>query len=72
VRKQIELPAVVADNDEVVADEEEDEAAVAVLTEVEETKVITKLEMSSRRLKVKISNELLVALERMQIKFKLN
>ena len=73
VKKQVELPAVVSDVEEGMNEEEEAEnGTVAVLTEIEETKVITKLEMPSRRLKIKIANELLVALERMQIKFKLN
>jgi DNA polymerase-3 subunit alpha len=40
--------------------------------EVEEIKVVTKLTMASRKLKIKISNELLVELEKMQINFKLN
>ncbi|SHG87551.1 DNA polymerase III, alpha subunit [Flavobacterium micromati] len=40
--------------------------------EVEEIKVVTKLTMPSRKLKIKISNELLQELEKMQINFKLN
>jgi DNA polymerase-3 subunit alpha len=40
--------------------------------EVEEIKVVTKLTMPSRKLKIKISNELLQQLEKMQINFKLN
>ncbi len=40
--------------------------------ETEEIKIITKLEMPSRKLKIKISNELLVELEKMQVNFKLN
>jgi DNA polymerase-3 subunit alpha len=39
---------------------------------VEETKVITRIAMPSRKLKIKISNELLMELEKMQINFKLN
>ena len=39
---------------------------------VEEVKIITKLEMPSRKLKVKISNELLQELEQLQVNFKLN
>ena len=41
-------------------------------TEVEETKIITRLSMPSRKLKIKISNELLQQLEKRQINFKLN
>jgi DNA polymerase-3 subunit alpha len=47
-------------------------SAVAKVEEVEEIKVVTKLTMPSRKLKIKISNELLVELEKMQINFKLN
>ena len=39
---------------------------------VEETKVITRIVMPSRKLKIKISNELLMELEKMQVNFKLN
>jgi DNA polymerase-3 subunit alpha len=46
--------------------------AVVKVEEVEEIKVVTKLAMASRKLKVKISNELLFELEKMQINFKLN
>jgi DNA polymerase-3 subunit alpha len=41
-------------------------------TAVEETKIITKISLPSRKLKVKISNELLMELEKLQIDFKLN
>ena len=41
-------------------------------TVVEETKVITRISMPSRKLKVKISNELLLELEKLQVNFKLN
>ena len=67
---------------EVVVENEEDEASLdaedestenAVLeTEIEEIQVVTKLVMPSRKLKIKISNELLQELESMQINFKLN
>ncbi|TRX30033.1 DNA polymerase III subunit alpha [Flavobacterium franklandianum] len=40
-------------------------------TEVE-TKIITRISMLSRKLKIKISNELLVELEKMNVNFKLN
>ncbi len=39
---------------------------------VDENRVVTRLSMPSRKLKVKISNELLLELERLQINFKLN
>jgi DNA polymerase-3 subunit alpha len=41
------------------------------VVEVEEIKVVTKLTMASRKLKIKISNELM-ELEKMQVNFKLN
>jgi DNA polymerase-3 subunit alpha len=46
--------------------------AIKEVTEVEDIKVVTKLTMPSRRVKVKISTELLLELEKMQINFKLN
>jgi DNA polymerase-3 subunit alpha len=58
-------------DDDAETSESEEKEAIAV-TEVEEIKVVTKLTMPSRRLKIKISNELLVELEKMQINFKLN
>jgi len=59
-------------------DENDDNGAVIGETkmqevkEIEEIKVVTKLTMPSRRLKVKISAELLQELEKMQVNFKLN
>ena len=59
--------------DEVIFDEENpQEPEIELVTEIEEIKVITKLEMPSRKLKIKISNELLTELEKMQLNFKLN
>ncbi|CAM4023479.1 MULTISPECIES: DNA polymerase III subunit alpha [Flavobacterium] len=61
-----------------VSDESEMEEVIQeveiapTITEVEEVKVVTKLVMPSRKIKVKISNELLQELEAMQINFKLN
>jgi DNA polymerase III subunit alpha len=45
---------------------------IAGTTTIEETKIVTKITMPSRKLKIKISNELLVELEKMQIDFRLN
>ena len=64
--------------DAVFVDENEDtegaieETKIQEVNEVEEIKVVTKLSMPSRRLKVKISTELLIELEKMQVNFKLN
>jgi DNA polymerase-3 subunit alpha len=52
--------------------EDEEPILVETISEIEETKIITRIAMPSRKLKIKISNELLVELERMQIHFKLN
>ena len=62
------------EDSEVETDELTDSITVAKLKveEIEEIKVVTKLTMPSRKLKVKISNELLIELEKMQINFKLN
>jgi DNA polymerase-3 subunit alpha len=75
IKKQVEIapPIVATDEDsesEVIYDEENPQ--VELVTEMEEIKVITKLEMPSRKLKIKISNELLSELEKMQVNFKLN
>jgi DNA polymerase-3 subunit alpha len=62
------------DIDNIDATTEIDEVDVAeeVAEAVEEIKVITKLEMPSRRLKVKISKELLADLEKLNVRFRLN
>ncbi len=52
--------------------ENTEEPVVAMTEEVEEIRVVTKLSMPSRKLKVKISNELLTELEKLQIDFRLN
>jgi DNA polymerase-3 subunit alpha len=75
IKKQVEItpPIVATDEDsesEVIYDEENPQ--VELVTEMEEIKVITKLEMPSRKLKIKISNELLSELEKLQVNFKLN
>jgi len=77
VKRLAEPLPVVLNIQESSADEnaeipEIEEAELEVAAEVEETKIITRLSMPSRKLKIKISNELLVELEKMQINFKLN
>jgi DNA polymerase III subunit alpha len=60
---------------EIITDEDDAQplqAAPVVDTSVEETRVITRLWMQSRKLKVKISNDLLNDLEQLQVDFKLN
>ncbi|WP_298138604.1 DNA polymerase III subunit alpha [Flavobacterium sp.] len=57
---------------EVEADNEEEIPMTTTKTEIEEIRKITSLEMKSRKLKVKISKELLEQLEKLQVNFKLN
>ena len=69
-----------ADEEVFVEESESDDTDVSLIenqkinttTTVEEINVVTKLSMPSRKLKVKISNELLLELEKRQINFKLN
>ena len=76
--KQIEMSPSVAMSEDIPPDEDaevlslEEDQEINVPTEVEETKIITRLSMPSRKLKVAISSELLQELEKMQINFKLN
>ena len=76
VKKQI-IETIENETIDVSDDTDSEEIMEAVeiaptITEVEEIKVVTKLSMPSRKMKVKISNELLQELENMQINFKLN
>jgi DNA polymerase-3 subunit alpha len=64
-----EEPAEELVDAELAAEDEED---VLLPTEVEETKIITRLSMPSRKLKVAINADLLNELERLQLNFKLN
>jgi DNA polymerase III subunit alpha len=76
IKRIVETTPDFVESDEDAFVDETDESAEVVgakqVTEVEEIKVVTKLAMPSRKLKVKISNELLFELEKMQINFKLN
>jgi DNA polymerase-3 subunit alpha len=63
---------VAGSEDGIESEAEGDLAEVNVATEIEETRIITKLSMPSRKLKVKICGELLQELEKMNIGFKLN
>jgi len=67
-----EIPEEAAIFTEEISEDEEGPIIVESIVEVVETKVITSLSMPSRKLKIKISNELLVELEKMQINFRLN
>jgi DNA polymerase-3 subunit alpha len=82
ITKMVETTSEINEADEEVFVEEGDgeDADVSLIenqkinttTAVEEINVVTKLSMPSRKLKVKISNELLLELEKRQINFKLN
>ena len=76
-KRQIEVVAPEfaneTDNNDEIEDLDVMETNLDIETEVvEETRVVTKLTMPSKKLKIKISNELLSDLERMQINFRLN
>jgi len=77
-KKQVEMASESVEMEEMTDDASTDateEASAnlpAVLTEVEETRVVNKISMNSRKLKIKISSELLQELEKMQLNFKLN
>jgi DNA polymerase-3 subunit alpha len=82
-KKLVAVAPVEIENEEVAFVDENEDSEMETLEipetsteekveEVEEIKVVTKLTMASRKLKIKISNELLVELEKMQINFKLN
>jgi DNA polymerase III subunit alpha len=76
-KRQIEVVAPEfaneTDNNDEIEDLDVMDTNLDIETEVvEETRVVTKLTMPSKKLKIKISNELLSDLERMQINFRLN
>ena len=73
VKRMVASEVVVESEEDEVLDNDDESTENAVLeTEIEEIQVVTKLVMPSRKLKIKISNELLQELENMQINFKLN
>jgi DNA polymerase-3 subunit alpha len=80
VKKLVETVPELDENEEVVFDDGQEDSdstdehpiKAAQVTEIEEINVVTKVTMPSRKLKIKISNELLHELEKMQINFKLN
>ena len=77
-KKQVEVttPLILETDETTFVDaaelEPQEESEISVTTEVEETRIVTRLSMPSRKLKIKISNELLQELEKMQLNFKLN
>ena len=73
---EVETPADFEESEDAVFEGENEDAAqetkIQEVNEIEEIKVVTKLTMPSRRLKIKISTELLQELEKLQVNFKLN
>lgn len=77
IKKQIEVTPAEADDIEIVLDEngdiqETENTEASNTTELEETVIVSKIAMNSRKLKVKIATELLIELEKLQVNFKLN
>lgn len=70
-RKQV-MQTVTAGDEENAEEDGAVEAEVQIPAEVEETVLVTKLSMSSRKVKVNICTELLVELEKLDVRFKLN
>ena len=73
VKRQVEVAVAAAEQLDSEAESEfEGEMPDSVVADVEDVQVVTKLSMPSRKLKIKISNELLHELEKLQVGFKLN
>jgi DNA polymerase-3 subunit alpha len=73
VQKTIEpLPKVVLEEDSIAETEILDEVEIEIPVIEEQIQVATRISMPSRKLKVRISNELLIELEKRKIKFSLN
>ncbi|MGH2664545.1 DNA polymerase III subunit alpha [Flavobacterium sp.] len=75
VKRQVEVEPI--DVEEVVMDEngdvsESENQGAVLATEIEEIRVVNRITMNSRKLKIKISTELLHELEKLQLNFKLN
>ncbi|MCW4468634.1 DNA polymerase III subunit alpha [Flavobacterium sp. MFBS3-15] len=77
VKKKVEIAAAApvlaeAGNEESGDEFDSPEMNAVIETDIEEIQVVTKLTMPSRKLKVKISNELLQELDKLDLQFKLN
>jgi DNA polymerase-3 subunit alpha len=73
VKKAIEpLPKIVLEDEASTDSETLEEVEIEIPVIEEQIQVATHISMPSRKLKVKISNELLIELEKMNIKFSLN
>ena len=77
IRKQVELKPIISTiNNESVEDDLDttivDETELDLEESIDENQIVTRLSMPSRKIKVRISNELLAELQKMQVDFKLN
>jgi DNA polymerase-3 subunit alpha len=63
------MEPIIDENGDILESENQEITSAEI---VEETRKITSLTMPSRKLKVKISNELLTELEKRQVDFRLN
>ncbi len=78
INKQIEVSLdEITEVVDVILDEngdvsENDTTQTLIINDVQETIIVNRITMKSKKLKIKISNELLDELEKMQINFKLN
>ncbi len=75
IKRQIAVAPLVLDvaaEESMDADDLSAEPDIPIAEETEETRIVTRLSMPSRKLKIRISGELLAELEKMQLNFKLN
>ncbi len=78
VKKETQPVVVIKDNEiseeeiKIETDDESTSQEIEIVDDIIEHRVVTRLAMPSRRLKVKISNELLTELEKLQVDFRLN
>jgi DNA polymerase-3 subunit alpha len=66
------VPKIIAVDDENFEPENPDEIEIEIPVVEEEIKIMTKVSLPSRKLKIKISKELLIELEKMKVRFSLN
>jgi DNA polymerase-3 subunit alpha len=73
VLKPVEpLPKVVVDEELIAETDNPDEMVVDLPVVEEQVQIATRVSLPSRKLKIRISNELLTELEKMNVKFSLN
>ena len=72
IKNSVIVPKNIVDEDEKFDIENFEDIVVEIPIIEEENQVVTRVSLPSRKLKIKISNELLIELERMKIRFSLN